>query len=397
MVAAFICVVGVAFSVPAGASPDKGRSNQPASYAVAPVWPLDIRAATVHQDGLNIVFSVRTSGTISASTIGAQAGRSLCFNLFRAKTGNAVRRICLALSANKARIVRENLNLAGAPTSRSLIGNVSISRPSPNRLIARIPASGAGLAVGAYRWQAASTWVDSAGCRAPGCADRVPATPAQTKYAAATPVGCVATGTSVRSNGPRGHKVVAISFDDGPSKYTPSVLNLLRHYKAHATFFEVGNQMSGRAALQRRILAEGNGLADHSWSHPVLSGGGSFASSEVSRTKSRITSQTGYTPCLFRAPYGAISSTLVGIVRAQKMLTIQWDVDPTDWSRPGASAISSRVLAQTRPGSIILMHDGGGDRSQSVAAADTILRTLSRRGYRVVSVETLLGLKTLFR
>ncbi|MEI7889558.1 MAG: polysaccharide deacetylase family protein, partial [Actinomycetes bacterium] len=159
------------------------------------------------------------------------------------------------------------------------------------------------------------------------------------------------------------------------------------------TFFEVGDQMSGRAAVQKQILAQGHMIGDHSWSHPVLSGAGAFAASEISRTRSRIISQTGFTPCLFRAPYGAISSSLVGIARSQSMLTIQWDVDPTDWARPGSGAIASRVLAQVRPGSIILMHDGGGDRSQSVAAAETILSTLSRRGYRVVSVETLLGLK----
>ena len=155
--------------------------------------------------------------------------------------------------------------------------------------------------------------------------------------------------------------------------------------------------MGGRAALQRRILAEGNSIGDHSWSHPVLSGGGAFAASEVSSTKSRIKQQTGFTPCLFRAPYGAVSGNLIELVRQRGMLTIQWDVDPQDWARPGTGAIISRVLSQTRRGSIILMHDGGGDRSQSAAAAETILATLERRGVKVVSVETLLGLAPIYR
>ncbi|MCX6390736.1 MAG: hypothetical protein NT122_08950, partial [Solirubrobacterales bacterium] len=88
---------------------------------------------------------------------------------------------------------------------------------------------------------------------------------------------------------------------------------------------------------------------------------------------------------------------LIGLVRRLGMLTIQWDVDPQDWARPGAGAIASRVLSQTRRGSIILMHDGGGDRSQSAAAAETILATLERRGVKVVSVETLLGLAPIYR
>jgi peptidoglycan/xylan/chitin deacetylase (PgdA/CDA1 family) len=191
--------------------------------------------------------------------------------------------------------------------------------------------------------------------------------------------------------------VVAISFDDGPSRYTGQVLDLLKRHHAHATFFEIGNQMGGMASVQKRILAEGNSIGDHSWSHPVLSGGGAFADSEIIRTKSRITAQTGFVPCLFRAPYGAVSANLISTARARGLLTIEWDVDPTDWSRPGTGVIINRVLAQTRPGSIILMHDGGGARDQSVAAADVILGTLAQRGYRVVSVETLLGLKPIYR
>ena len=149
--------------------------------------------------------------------------------------------------------------------------------------------------------------------------------------------------------------------------------------------------------MQVQIPGQVSSIGNHSWSHPVLSGGGSFADSEISRTNARIGRQTGFTPCVFRAPYGAVSSSLIAIARRHGMLTIEWDVDPTDWARPGTGAIISRVLGQTRPGSIILMHDGGGLRNQSVAATDVILGTLARRGYKVVSVETLLGLKPVYR
>ncbi|MCX6394183.1 MAG: polysaccharide deacetylase family protein [Solirubrobacterales bacterium] len=391
--AALLIASAVSLTAPAAASTDRSRDGSSAKAAAVVPGPLDLQAATVTQKGLDFVLSLRTSGTISAASISALDGRSLCVELFRTGTGVAVRRLCLKAVGGKPRIVKESLSGAGDPSGARVVSGVSISRPASNRLVATVPATGAGLGIGKFRWQASSVWVDTGDCTAPGCPDRFPGRPATARYVKAIPTGCVATGASVRSNSSRAHRVVAISFDDGPSPYTPQMLTILKRHGAHATFFQVGNQMSGRSALQKQILAQGHMIGNHSWSHSVLSGGGSFASSELSRTKARIASQAGFTPCVFRAPYGAISSSLVGIARAQSMLTIQWDVDPTDWARPGAGAISSRVLAQVRPGSIILMHDAGGERSQSVAATETILSTLSRRGYRVVSVETLLGLK----
>ena len=337
---------------------------------------------------------MRTSGTISATSIAAQSGRSLCVNIFHAAGGGAIRRICLRLEGRKARMAFQKLSHLGLPSGTKVLSDAAISRPAPNRLVVTAAAASLGIGIGPYRWQAASTWRDAASCPAPGCSDQLPTRPQRTRFSKPSPVGCVANGPSVRSNGPRGKRVVALSFDDGPSIDTESMLANLRRYKAHATFFELGGQMSGRASIQRDILAQGNMIGDHSWSHPVLSGGGPFAASEITRTKARIKAQTGFTPCLFRAPYGAISSSLVGIARSHGLLTIQWDVDPQDWSRPGTAAIVSRVLSQVRQGSIILMHDGGGPRSESVAASNAILASLTRRGYRVVSVETLLGLKT---
>ncbi len=290
-------------------------------------------------------------------------------------------------------MILETLDAAGITTSSKSLVRAQISRPASNRLVATISAADLGLALGKFRWQAASSWVDGSGCPDPGCSDFQPAAPALTSYSIPIPTGCAMSARTPVSNAGRGKKIVAITYDDGPSKFTRQILSLLKKNKAHATFFQIGNQMGGMGAVQKQILAEGHMIGDHSWSHPVLAGAGSFASSEVSRTKSRISRQTGFTPCTFRAPYGAISGALVRLVKAQKMSTIQWDVDTNDWRRPGAGVIASRVLSQVRPGSIILMHDGGGDRSQSVAATATILPTLKRRGYRVVSVETLLGLK----
>jgi len=393
---AVVATGAVMVGAPAGAQLDASQPSRSVSAGPAVAWPLSLKAATLTQQGLDLQLDVKTTGGFSASSIAAQPGRSLCLQLYRAAGGESVRRVCLRLYRGSARLIVDKLSRSGSVVSSAPI-KATISRPSPTRMVALFPASDAGLGIGSFRWQTTSTWVDGGGCSGAGCADAVPARPVLAAVKDAVPIGCKATGQSYRLSGNRGRRVVAISFDDGPSLYTRAVLQLLRKHKAHATFFQVGNQMGGNSAVQRQILREGSSIGNHSWSHPVLSGGGSFADSEISRTNARIGRQTGFTPCVFRAPYGAVSSSLIAIARRHGMLTIEWDVDPTDWARPGTGAIISRVLGQTRPGSIILMHDAGGLRNQSVAATDVILGTLARRGYKVVSVETLLGLKPVFR
>jgi peptidoglycan/xylan/chitin deacetylase (PgdA/CDA1 family) len=111
----------------------------------------------------------------------------------------------------------------------------------------------------------------------------------------------------------------------------------------------------------------------------------------MAETNRRIKAASGFEPCLFRPPGGAFNSRVVSDARRLGMTTVIWDVDPADWSRPGTSAIYSRVVSATRPGSIVIMHDGGGDRSQTVAALPRIIRTLRHRGYSFVTVTKLLG------
>jgi peptidoglycan/xylan/chitin deacetylase (PgdA/CDA1 family) len=102
-------------------------------------------------------------------------------------------------------------------------------------------------------------------------------------------------------------------------------------------------------------------------------------------------------PCLFRAPYGATSPALIAEASSMGFATIQWDVDPTDWARPGTGAIYSRVVGGVRPGSIVLQHDGGGNRSQTLAALPQEIQTLRSRGYRFVTVTQLLGQRLIYR
>src|SRR2546423_9179549 len=98
----------------------------------------------------------------------------------------------------------------------------------------------------------------------------------------------------------------------------------------------------------------------------------------MSRMATAIRTLTGFAPCLFRAPGGAVSGALIAEARRMGFTTIQWDVDPRDWARPGTGAIYSNVIANVRSGSIVIQHDGGGDRSQTLTALSREIATLLR-------------------
>jgi peptidoglycan/xylan/chitin deacetylase (PgdA/CDA1 family) len=211
------------------------------------------------------------------------------------------------------------------------------------------------------------------------------------------PVGCVARGGAVAHFGGPSRREVALTFDDGPSTLTLQFVRMLRAEHVRATFFLLGNQLSTR---DRKLLAEelrdGDVLGDHSWSHPDLAGSGEVGS-QLSRTKHAIASVSGYTPCLFRPPYGAFDRSVLRTAHTLHLATIIWDVDPRDWALPGVGAIESTVLSQVKPGSIVLSHDGGGPRGQTLAAYPNIIRALRKRGYRFVTVPQLLGYHGIYR
>lgn len=211
------------------------------------------------------------------------------------------------------------------------------------------------------------------------------------------PVGCVARGPAVPHFDGPARRLVALTFDDGPSTLTLQFVRMLRAEHVVGTFFMIGDQLS---ASYRRLLHEelrdGDALGDHSWSHPNLTLGGEVFG-QLDATKRAIAKLSGYTPCVFRPPYGAYNRAVLQTARSLGLATIVWDVDPRDWALPGTGAIEARVLAQTRPGSIILSHDGGGPRGQTLAAYPGIIAGLRRRGYRFVTVPQLLGYRTIYR
>jgi peptidoglycan/xylan/chitin deacetylase (PgdA/CDA1 family) len=202
--------------------------------------------------------------------------------------------------------------------------------------------------------------------------------------------GCRSHGTQAYTHGPA-RREVAIGFDDGPATDTSAFVAMLERAHAQATFFMIGEQVSEsyRETLLRE-LRNGDVLGDHTFTHPdlVVSGG---VRAQLQKTIAAIRALTGYTPCVFRPPYGAYDPSVVHSARSLGLATVLWNVDPADYTQPGVRAIEQRVLVQVRPGSIIISHDGGGPRGQTLAAYPAIIAALRARGYRIVTIPQLLG------
>lgn len=177
----------------------------------------------------------------------------------------------------------------------------------------------------------------------------------------------------------RSGKVVYLTFDDGPNRATtPQVLALLKKYNAKATFFMVGAQAAGKAAIVRQVRAAGHAVGNHTYSHPNLT---KLTSRHISRELRRTDALIGRTRCM-RPPGGATNVAVASVALSEGKRVILWSVDTVDWRRPGANAIVTGTLRPTRSDSVVLMHDGGGPREQTVQALAAVLPRLASQGYR---------------
>jgi peptidoglycan/xylan/chitin deacetylase (PgdA/CDA1 family) len=187
-------------------------------------------------------------------------------------------------------------------------------------------------------------------------------------------------------------RVVALTFDDGPSIYTARLVSELRRLHVPATFFEIGAQIPRYHALVAKMVKWGFVIGDHSWSHPDLQLlPNRTVMNQLLWTKNKIAKYTGEPVQLFRPPYGAQDARVRSLASRMGMVTTLWSIDTGDWRRPGTGAIVSAAI-RALPGQIILMHDGGGDRTESLAAVPTIVRDLRARGYHFVTVPELLAI-----
>jgi peptidoglycan-N-acetylglucosamine deacetylase len=193
-------------------------------------------------------------------------------------------------------------------------------------------------------------------------------------------------GVLVEQRGSRsGKPTVVLTFDDGPDPaWTPQVLALLKRYRAKATFCMIGEHARAHPDLVEKVVKAGHRLCDHTRTHPrsvaVLGRGGQRA--EIVGGRSDLATVTKARVRYFRAPGGNWSPDMVELASSAKLVSVHWSVDPRDWSQPGVAAIVSTVQNGMHPGAIVLMHDGGGPRQQTVEALGQLLPWLVEHGYR---------------
>ena len=179
---------------------------------------------------------------------------------------------------------------------------------------------------------------------------------------------------------------IALTIDDGPDPlYTPTVLRLLDKYQTQASFCVVGVHADAYPKLVRDIASAGHIIVNHSYSHalPFSTLPEKRIVTEITRTQAAIENASGVTPQLFRAPGGDWSTFILEACAAYGVEPLDWDVDPRDWARPGTKKIVKRML-KARPGEIVLCHDGGGNRTETVKALRKVLPSWQRRGLKTI-------------
>ena len=218
-----------------------------------------------------------------------------------------------------------------------------------------------------------------------------PARPAAIAGAAARAVDQALAYTGYLTTGSPRRREIALTFDDGPGPDTLRVLAVLHRARAPATFFEIGRAARTYPRIERLVLAAGLPIGDHTETHALLPRLSAAAQRiEVDLAARDIMAGGAPYPRLFRPPYGGFDAATLPVLRAARMLMVLWTVDSKDFTRPGVKRIIYTAVSGARPGAVILFHDGGGDRSQTVAALPRIITLLRRRHYALVTVTRLL-------
>ena len=202
---------------------------------------------------------------------------------------------------------------------------------------------------------------------------------------AATPFVCY---SAVHVDGP----FIAMTFDDGPSeKLTPELLDLLAQHHIHATFFVIGTNVVAHPEVLQRAVGEGHEIGNHSWSHPAFAKmRDDSVRLQLQKTDDAIRAAIGSSPTLMRPPYGSITARQKRWINSEfGYRIILWDIDPLDWKRPGAAVVTSRIVRETRPGSIILSHD---IHPGTIKAMPATFDQLQAKGFKFVTVSELIAM-----
>jgi len=182
--------------------------------------------------------------------------------------------------------------------------------------------------------------------------------------------------------------MIALTFDDGPSRYTTQVLDLLEQYNVRATFFTVGNLVNSRSAVVARAASLGCDVAGHSWDHKNLTKlTESEIRSQISDTSSTIQAITGQKLPFYRPPYGSVNDSMRNVSRELGFALITWNVDPLDWETRDADLVYAAIMHDVRNGTIILSHDLYGSTADAMTR---VIPALLAEGYQLVTVSELL-------
>jgi peptidoglycan/xylan/chitin deacetylase (PgdA/CDA1 family) len=361
--------------------------------------PFPVNSASLAQQAQELVWKVELGSPFTAASL-KQQRRSLCLLVERPRTGSVSGVVCVDQGRRGPKLVYMHVTRRGRGPAQTI--SASISRDGASGMTVRFDPTDVGVSYTAIRWQVLS--MSKCHTASKGCKTLFPARPALAKLHVPQVVGCVASGTSLVYGGSTKVHDVALTFDDGPWDTPPpsAFLDVLEREHAVATFFEIGRQIAPfdpGGKYERRMLADGDMIGDHSWSHPdVATLPVSQQRFQLVQTIDAIRKATGgFTPCLWRPPYGDISPELVSLARSLGLVTVMWDVDPRDWSLPGVNAIYDNVVSNARNGAIVIQHFGGGPRYETVAALPREIDTLRARGYQFVTVAQMLGLRLIYK
>lgn len=185
-------------------------------------------------------------------------------------------------------------------------------------------------------------------------------------------------------------KVIALTFDDGPyPSNTEGVLKILKKNNIKGTFFWIGKNVKAYPELAQQVVADGHAIGNHTWHHWYREMSEDTASHEIEDTAELIYKTTGVRTSLFRPPGGFLHNGVADYAKKKNYLITMWTADSIDYSRPGIERLINNVMKEVKPGGMVLMHDGGGDRSQTVAALPKVIDKLRNQGYKFVTVPEL--------
>jgi len=191
---------------------------------------------------------------------------------------------------------------------------------------------------------------------------------------------------------PSDRKVIALTFDDGPSQdQTNDILYVLKTYDIKATFFVLGQNVKAHPDLTLRIVQHGHAIGNHTWSHPYSQQSKASAARQIDQTTDLIKKITGVKTELFRPPGGYLTNGLASYAQQKKNAVIMWSIDTTDY-RNKSQTIINNALKNAKSGGIILLHDGGGNRHQTLVALPHLIEGLQKQGYEFVTIPELLAM-----